>query len=297
MENPIFSIIIPTYNRKELLKEALDSVFNQNFKGPYEIIVVDDGSIDGTWEYLEEISKKKGNLVITRHEENKGVGKARNTGVRLAKGNYLFFLDSDDLLDSKALQKAYEIIQSSAPLIILCSVYILKKGSKKLKTFPEPSPDPFQRLKDYLDGIYSDARFFFKKELFEESLFPELGIREDWVFKAKNFTLYSAYILKEPIVIMREHPNRLRYRLDLYLKYIFLSVDLLFSGLPEEFKSLYPYAMAKAFMELGTKFAQAKDYKNAFKSYKKSLEYEPSFKKDFKFLKKFLKSMVLQIFY
>lgn len=87
-----FSIIIPTYNRLDLLKEALDSVWRQTFTD-YEVIVVDDGSSDGTWEYLLSLGGK----VAALRQENAGPGMARNLGAKHAKGEYLAFLDSDDL--------------------------------------------------------------------------------------------------------------------------------------------------------------------------------------------------------
>ncbi len=89
---PLFSVIIPTYNRAALLGEALESVFAQEFRD-YEVIVVDDGSTDGTPEVLQYY----GDRIRLFHQENKGPGAARNTGIRQAQGDYVAFLDSDDV--------------------------------------------------------------------------------------------------------------------------------------------------------------------------------------------------------
>jgi len=89
---PLFSIIIPTYNRKALLQEALHSVFSQECQD-FETIVVDDGSTDGTLEYLESLGARI-RLII---QENLGPGAARNAGIRAAHGDYVAFLDSDDV--------------------------------------------------------------------------------------------------------------------------------------------------------------------------------------------------------
>jgi len=88
---PMFSVVIPTYNRQEHLQRALDSVFAQQFDD-YEVIVVDDGSTDDTRCMLAELGEK----VRTIHQENSGPSVARNAGVRLASGKYVVFLDSDD---------------------------------------------------------------------------------------------------------------------------------------------------------------------------------------------------------
>jgi GT2 family glycosyltransferase len=88
-----FSVIIPTYNRCGLLAVTLKSVFSQSFKD-FEIIVVDDGSTDGTMAYLHSLSQLRLKVL---HQSNQGPGAARNLGTRHASGSYLAFLDSDDL--------------------------------------------------------------------------------------------------------------------------------------------------------------------------------------------------------
>lgn len=89
---PFFSIVIPTYNRAALLEAALESVFAQEFTG-FEVLVVDDGSTDGTQEMLARYS---GQVRVLR-QENQGQGAARNLGIQHATGEYVVFLDSDDL--------------------------------------------------------------------------------------------------------------------------------------------------------------------------------------------------------
>ena len=89
---PLFSVIIPTYNRRELLRRAIASVWAQTVTD-YEVIVVDDGSSDGTWEELQALSSR----VSALRQQNAGPGAARNLGVEHAQGEYLAFLDSDDL--------------------------------------------------------------------------------------------------------------------------------------------------------------------------------------------------------
>jgi glycosyltransferase involved in cell wall biosynthesis len=87
-----FSVIIPTYNRLNFLKKAIRSVFAQTHAS-YEVVVVDDGSTDGTYEYLMSL----GSRIRTLHQKNKGPAAARNLGVQGALGTYLAFLDSDDI--------------------------------------------------------------------------------------------------------------------------------------------------------------------------------------------------------
>lgn len=88
----LFSVIIPTHNRAALLGKALNSIFAQTFSD-YEVVVVDDGSTDGTREWLTTVSSR----VRVLMQENCGPGAARNVGAKHARGEYLAFLDSDDL--------------------------------------------------------------------------------------------------------------------------------------------------------------------------------------------------------
>ncbi len=92
MENPFFSVVIPTYNRAALLREALDSVFAQEFTD-FEVIVVDDGSTDDT----ASVVRDYGVRIRYLRQENRGPGAARNLGIAQAAGRYVAFLDSDDL--------------------------------------------------------------------------------------------------------------------------------------------------------------------------------------------------------
>ena len=92
MPDPIkISVIIPTFNRAFLVKRAIQSVLNQSFQ-PYEIIVIDDGSIDGTGELI----KTEFPLIKYIWQQNSGISHARNLGIQKSQGNWLAFLDSDD---------------------------------------------------------------------------------------------------------------------------------------------------------------------------------------------------------
>jgi glycosyltransferase involved in cell wall biosynthesis len=93
---PKVSVIIPTYNRAQLLKEAIDSVLAQTYKN-FELIVVDDNSIDNTKDVVEGYIKNFQNIRYALNRHKKGAGGARNTGIESASGEWVAFLDSDDL--------------------------------------------------------------------------------------------------------------------------------------------------------------------------------------------------------
>ena len=97
-----FSIIIPTYNRQDQIKECITSVLNQNFDN-FEIIIIDDNSTDKTLDICKNIKKKDNRIKILNNKKNLGVGETRNKGLLKAKGKYVLFIDSDDKMKKKSL--------------------------------------------------------------------------------------------------------------------------------------------------------------------------------------------------
>ena len=100
---PIVSVIIPVYNVKPYLEESLESVINQTYKN-LEIIVVDDGSNDGSEKICDEYAPKDDRIKII-HRKNGGLSVARNTGLDNMNGEYIAFLDSDDIYHPAMIQE------------------------------------------------------------------------------------------------------------------------------------------------------------------------------------------------
>lgn len=104
--DPLFSVVIPSYNRRDLLRKSIESVLHQDFKD-YELIVVDDGSTDSSILLMEDY---KGSGLTYIRTANKGVSHARNTGIQNSRGKYIAFLDSDDCWRGNKLGHAFEAI-------------------------------------------------------------------------------------------------------------------------------------------------------------------------------------------
>jgi glycosyltransferase involved in cell wall biosynthesis len=115
---PLFSVVIPTYNRSALVRRTLASVAAQSFRD-FETIVVDDGSTDDTIEVLKPL-ESSGTRIL--QQPNRGPGAARNLGVAHASGDYLIFLDSDDLWFPWTLDVFAQVISRSSPSLIAASL-------------------------------------------------------------------------------------------------------------------------------------------------------------------------------
>ena len=95
---PRYSIIVPVYNVEDYLPECVDSLLAQDTATPYEILLVDDGSTDSSGSICDAYADKDARVRVI-HKSNGGVSSARNTGIQMAKGAYIFFVDSDDILE------------------------------------------------------------------------------------------------------------------------------------------------------------------------------------------------------
>ncbi len=123
---PIVSICIPTYNRKEYLRETIDSILTQTYKD-FEIVIVDDGSTDGTEEMIKELD-----FPITYYwQQNSGDAAARNKLIELAKGKYISFIDSDDLLMPDAIERLISVMETeNGEVIVYGSYYRIDENGK-----------------------------------------------------------------------------------------------------------------------------------------------------------------------
>ncbi|MFS2168900.1 glycosyltransferase family 2 protein [Priestia megaterium] len=121
MNNILFSIIVPIYNVESYLQKTIESTLLQNIiHSEYEIILVNDGSTDGSLNICEKYEREYSNIILI-NKENQGVSTARNVGIERAKGQYLMFLDGDDLLEENILLKLKEAIERKKCDMLLCN--------------------------------------------------------------------------------------------------------------------------------------------------------------------------------
>lgn len=134
-----FSVIIPSYGQAEFLKEAITSALKQDFTD-YEVIVVDDGSTDGSL----EIAKSFGDSIKLVAQANKGLASARNAGIMNATGEYILPLDADDLFTPDALRLIDEKIKATNADVVSLSMYAFGLGTGVVSLMPDPKFDDFK---------------------------------------------------------------------------------------------------------------------------------------------------------
>ncbi|MEI7497655.1 MAG: glycosyltransferase [Candidatus Falkowbacteria bacterium] len=210
----MISIILPTYNRANILPNAIKSVIAQTYSD-WELIIVDDGSTDNTREIVN------GFLTDSRisfvNQENFGPIVARNNGVKMAKGNWLAFLDSDDIWLSEKLSKQITLAQTFAyPVMIIGNyVYIDELGQKQgeffsQKTTPHSGRVLAQLLRDNFiltSSVLVLKKYFEKVGGFDEQL--NLTIGEDYELWLRLAGELEIYYVNEPVALYRIHAVQL----------------------------------------------------------------------------------------
>lgn len=173
--NDLISIIVPVYNVEKYIEKCVNSIINQTYKN-IEIILVDDGSKDRSGEICDEL-KLKDNRIKIIHKQNGGLSDARNAGMKIANGNYIGFVDSDDYIKEDMFETLYELCKKYNSDISIVSYYeiyhdkiIGVRDSKKLYEL-----NKIDAMKEILidRAIQSYAwNKLFKRELFEQIEFP-----------------------------------------------------------------------------------------------------------------------------
>lgn len=201
------SIILPVYNVEEYLEECLDSLINQNYQN-YEIIAVNDGSKDNSLKILKNYQKKYPHLVKVYDKENGGVSTARNYGIENAKGEYLFFVDSDDCILPNSLKKLGDHLEEDYDVIAFpYTVGTTKENSKLMQVFDSSIEDLNKRL---IIGVPGPVNKVCKKSIYTKNKlsFP-IGIYHEDLATIPKLGLYANKIkfLDEPLYFYRERPN------------------------------------------------------------------------------------------
>ena len=165
-----FSIVIPTYNRKDVLSRAINSVLAQSFTD-WELIIVDDGSTDGTKDFLEKIQDER---IVKIYQENKGRISARNEGMKKAQGEWICWLDSDDAYLPTYLESLNKEIERNPdyPIFNFTSLEINKeiidgkRYEKRSRIFPVFNLEEEKvGMKHFDKGNIKTGTFIFKREL------------------------------------------------------------------------------------------------------------------------------------
>lgn len=210
----LVSIIIPFYNAEKTIGRTLESVCKQTYKN-VEVIAVNDGSSDRSLEVLEKYNKRCNMIVIS--QKNLGVSEARNIGIENAKGKYITFVDSDDVIDKCMIEKLVDKMKSSTVNLAICGIkmsYCSENTVRNIDIIPSIGYVNSQEQFDKTFGELFNLKIYLSTwgKLYDTSILkkynirfnPEISIGEDMLFNYAFFRKgYKSIFVREPLYIYR----------------------------------------------------------------------------------------------
>lgn len=210
------SAIIVTYNRAAFLKEAIDSVLAQTYfqknPGDWELLVIDDGSNDGTRELVESYCQRSENIRY-HYTEHRGVSPARNLGLNLAQGEFIAFLDSDDLWLKEKIQVQLSYLKAFPEAMFCLTEEIWIRHGRRVNQARK-----HQKYSGWvLDKVLPLCLLSLSSAMFRRRMFDEIGqfdeslpVCEDYDLGIRIALRYPYHFLPSPLIIKRGgHPDQL----------------------------------------------------------------------------------------
>lgn len=256
MTAPNVSVIIPTYNREILIKDAINSVLVQTFQD-FEIVVIDDGSTDNTKNVVESYNDSR---IKYFYQQNAGLNAARNAGIRESCGKYIAYLDSDDIWESVKLEKQVKILEKFPEIgLVYCGSSLIDENNKNIGKRPLISykGNVFDKIIRY-NFLYNGSIVLFRRECLEKvGLFDEHTVRmTDWEFYLRFAIYYNFYGIPEYLIRYRVHNQTMTNDFKLFENSGFQIIDKTFaiSDIDKKHMKLKKTAYAMRYRYLGRRY-------------------------------------------
>lgn len=202
--SPVISVIIPVYKCEDFLQSCINSILNQTFSD-FEIILVDDGSPDNSGKLCDELAKKHTDIAVI-HQENQGQAAARNNGVKVARGEWLHFVDCDDSLHPEILENLYNAVTKNNVSLAMCSAIQEEKIPEDFNSHKEVKFNTLKMTEDNILNLCKNEKYYYwvvwgkliHKTIYEKYPLTEGRIYEDnaivckWLYEAKTVAITDA---------------------------------------------------------------------------------------------------------
>ncbi|MBB11203.1 MAG: hypothetical protein CL550_09700 [Alcanivorax sp.] len=253
-----YSFVIPTYNYAGYIASAINSVLEAaKARSDVEVVVVDDGSTDETWQLLSSMACKESRLRVFR-QDNQGPSAARNAGAERGRGEYLWFLDADDRLAAGALSCFDQSVENLPPFDMLFGGYqSFNDGRIGKKNVPVTGMRESKAL--FLESIFSElvglcvGSSIIKRETFMKVRFP-VGVHnsEDTVMYSLVIATGKVFSVSEVVVFTRRHETSLRNSISMNVESGFKAAECLFDNdmLPAEYRKYRSRFLSYRYLEM-----------------------------------------------
>lgn len=215
-ENRLISVVVPVYNVRPYLEEALESVLRQRYDR-LEIIVIDDGSTDGSGEICDAFAKRDQRVIVV-HQENKGLSAARNAGLDRMTGEAVAFLDPDDAYGPSYIDAMWKAMLENGADMVVCK-YTVHNSAERLTLKGSEKPEPsiasgrynrLEALRALADGRINFGVWnkLYRRALWTDARFPEGHVYEDIdvIYRIVD-RCKTVYVLDQPLYFHRKRPG------------------------------------------------------------------------------------------
>jgi glycosyltransferase involved in cell wall biosynthesis len=295
-----FSLIIPTYNYADYVSRALESAMAQSGED-YEIVVVDDGSTDRTAQVVQSYQKNYERELRYCFQSHRGLGAARNYGVRNSTGAFLLFFDADDTLLPNALERLRAVIATEPGVDFVISGRVTVDTRGRSSTY-RAKPLAADKRRNFCSYLLSrvipvvPGSVTIHRRVFSNLEFPEsIRLWEDRVFYARLFALFSGVAIADPLLTVYRHRDSLSHKLDWVLEDAPKTVDLIFDPalLPPELMSIRSQYIGKIELEVFQMCYGRGLYPEALNAFRHAFRSTPMRVMSLKVLRRYFKMKLL----
>jgi hypothetical protein len=256
---PQISVIVPCYNHAVFLNETLHSVFGQVYT-QWECLIINDGSTDNT-EAVALTWQEKDRRFKYFYQKNGGLSSARNKGLDEARGDYIQFLDADDLIDPDKFNESIKIKNGADVIMSGFKMFSTENGELKDPPFLLDINDfNFESILMGWDDqfVFPPHCGIFRRHLFDNLRFNEsLSAKEDWVMWLQIYSQdIKCVFLAKPYALYRLSPNSMSQNKSLMDKNLVLAFKIIYEMLPAEYKEIF---FTKAINSLGNLITDYED--------------------------------------
>ncbi|MBE9012338.1 glycosyltransferase [Pseudanabaenaceae cyanobacterium LEGE 13415] len=278
--SPIISVVIPAYNAEKTIQETIESVLNQTFEN-FEVIVINDGATDQTLEIIQSIQDPR---IQVFSYANAGKSIARNRGIELSKGNYLAFLDADDLWTPDKLKQQWQALQDHPDASVAYSwTYFINENGKVLFSGTKYGNDSniYHKLL-VRNCLESGSNILVKRSAIAQiSHFdPTLAKAEDWDFYLRLASQFKFVCVPKYQILYRVHEGSSSFNIQASENACLTIIDRAFKQAPESLQHLKKYTLATLYtyyvIKLLTYPAKRSDGILAFHYLRLAAKYNPA---------------------
>jgi len=273
---PKVSVVIPAYNAMSYLPKTVESVLRQTFTD-FEVLIIDDGSSDNIGQWFSQLTDPRLKLIS---QENQGVSGARNVGIAHAQGTYIALLDADDLWEPSKLEKQVRCLEDN-PKVGLVNTWVwltdeLGKPTGRMGT-PQAEGDVWQQLVEFKPVYCCGSTPLIRRCCFETvGVFDRnLSGMADWDMWVRIASHYSFAMIKQPLVLYRQHPNNMSKDYQEMLKDFYTAIEKAFHPVPLNLLYLKARGSARFKLYLAWKSIDVLDYKPASHFHPQILAHYP----------------------